>query len=289
MDLTQKKLSKAEWEAIEVPLPASEKEILQLVKNGYNNVNIKQNNALSLLMFMKITKDFTLYHAYFYTLYFKKLIDNLTKKYSFPSLPRDKKIAKVKLKTADKIRIENSSTKLAAIKEKIYEFILLDIVKKLGKKRKPLYYYTLHQLMKNSIDHLNTYVVSFIKLVLAHLAEDIASKQIIKNATKYMERNDILSKWADMRLYAHQKQLFTHCKDPDPKIVLYQAPTGTGKTISPIGLSEKHKLIFVCAAKHVGLQLAKCCVAMNLPIAIAFGCTDPGDISITLLCSEGLC
>ena len=280
MDLTQKKLSKAEWEAIEVPLPASEKEILQLVKNGYNNVNIKQNNALSLLMFMKITKDFTLYHAYFYTLYFKKLIDNLTKKYSFPSLPRDKKIAKVKLKTADKIRIENSSTKLAAIKEKIYEFILLDIVKKLGKKRKPLYYYTLHQLMKNSIDHLNTYVVSFIKLVLAHLAEDIASKQIIKNATKYMERNDILSKWADMRLYAHQKQLFTHCKDPDPKIVLYQAPTGTGKTISPIGLSEKHKLIFVCAAKHVGLQLAKCCVAMNLPIAIAFGCTDPGDIRL---------
>ena len=46
MDLTQKKLSKAEWEAIEVPLPASDKEILQLVKNGYNNVNIKQNNAL---------------------------------------------------------------------------------------------------------------------------------------------------------------------------------------------------------------------------------------------------
>ncbi len=60
MDLTHKKLSKAAWEAIEVPLPASEKEILQLVKNGYNNVNIKQNNALSLLMFMKITKDFTL-------------------------------------------------------------------------------------------------------------------------------------------------------------------------------------------------------------------------------------
>ena len=70
MDLTQKKLSKAEWEAIEVPLPALEKEILQLVKNGYNNVNIKQNNALSLLMFMKITKNFKLYHAYFYTLLF---------------------------------------------------------------------------------------------------------------------------------------------------------------------------------------------------------------------------
>jgi len=280
MDLTQKKLSKAEWEAIEVPLPALEKEILQLVKNGYNEVNIKRNDALSLLMFMKITKNFKLYHAYFYTLYFKTLIDNLTKKYNFPRLSLDKKLSKVKLKTADKIRIENSSTKLATIKEKIYEFILLGIVKKLGKKRKPLYYYTLHQLMKNSIDHLNIYVVEFINLVLAHLAEDITSKHIIRNATKYMERNDTLSKWADMMLYTHQKQLFTHCKDPDPKIVLYQAPTGTGKTISPIGLSENHKLIFVCAAKHVGLQLAKSCVSMNIPIAIAFGCGDASDIRL---------
>ena len=212
--------------------------------------------------------------------YFKTLIDNLTKKYNFPRLSLDKKLSKVKLKTADKIRIENSSTKLATIKEKIYEFILLGIVKKLGKKRKPLYYYTLHQLMKNSIDHLNTYVVEFINLVLAHLAEDITSKHIIRNATKYMEQNDILSKWADMRLYTHQKQLFTHCKDSDPKIVLYQAPTGTGKTISPIGLSENHKLIFVCAAKHVGLQLAKSCVSMNLPIAIAFGCGDASDIRL---------
>ena len=72
-------------------------------------------------------------------------------------------------------------------------------------------------------------MVEFIKLVLAHLAEGITSKHIIKNATKYMERNDTLSKWADMRLYTHQKQLFTHCKDPDPKIVFI---TGTGKTIS---------------------------------------------------------
>ena len=82
-----------------------------------------------------------------YTLYFKTLIDSLTKKYNFPSLSMDKKASKVKLKTADKIRIENSSSKLETIKEKIYEFILLGIVKKLGRKRKPLYYYTLHQLM----------------------------------------------------------------------------------------------------------------------------------------------
>ena len=63
-------------------------------------------------------------------------------------------------------------------------------------------------------------------------------------------------------------------------MVLYQAPTGTGKTISPIGLSQGYKIIFVCAAKHVGLQLAKSCVALGLCIAIGFGCSDAGDIKL---------
>ena len=49
MDLTQKKLSKSEWLNIEVPFPDSEKKILQLIINGYNNVNISVNNSLSLL------------------------------------------------------------------------------------------------------------------------------------------------------------------------------------------------------------------------------------------------
>ena len=58
------------------------------------------------------------------------------------------------------------------------------------------------------------------------------------------------------------------------------APTGTGKTISPIGLAVHHKLIFVCAAKHIGLQFAKACISMRIPIAIAFGCNDPCDIKL---------
>ena len=61
---------------------------------------------------------------------------------------------------------------------------------------------------------------------------------------------------------------------------MYQAPTGTGKTLTPIALSRGKKIIFVCVAKHIGLQLAKSCISMEIPIAVAFGCEDPGDIRL---------
>ena len=64
------------------------------------------------------------------------------------------------------------------------------------------------------------------------------------------------------------------------KLILYQAPTGTGKTMSPVGLSKGNKIIFTCAAKHIGLQLAKALISMEIPIAIAFGCIDSGDIRL---------
>jgi hypothetical protein len=279
MDFAQKKLNKNEWEAIEARPPSEEMEILNLILAGYHNVNIKQNNGLSIITFMRINKNFDVYHQYFYDMYFKKKIEKMIKKYNFPIVTKWKKI-KIKLKMADKIRIENSNSKLDSIKKNIYEFVLLSIIEKLGKKQNPLYYYTLHHLIKNSIVHLNIHVVAFIKNILTFYSEGIKAKNIIKHAQKYMEKNPIIRKWQDVQLYSHQKQLFTHCKNTHPKIILYQAPTGTGKTISPIGLSQAHKLIFVCVAKHVGLQLAKSCIALGLRIAIAFGCSDPGDIKL---------
>ena len=63
-------------------------------------------------------------------------------------------------------------------------------------------------------------------------------------------------------------------------MILYQAPTGTGKTMSPVGLTKGNRVIFTCAAKHIGLQLAKSCISINIPIAIAFGCRDAGDIRL---------
>jgi hypothetical protein len=107
---------------------------------------------------------------------------------------------------------------------------------------------------------------------------DIA--QLIYNGQKIIEQNPYLLKYADETLYDHQKQLFTICKQPTPKLVLYIAPTGTGKTMSPIGLSETHRVIFVCAARHVGLALAKASISIQKKIAFAFGCNDAVDIRL---------
>jgi hypothetical protein len=58
------------------------------------------------------------------------------------------------------------------------------------------------------------------------------------------------------------------------------APTGTGKTLSPIGLSQKHRIIFVCVARHVGLALAKSAISVGKRVAFAFGCETASDIRL---------
>ena len=82
MDLTQQKLTKSEWEYLEIPVDIKEKRILNLIYNGYDNVNLTENDALTLLLHMKINIDDITFHAYLYESYFKKIIDKLDKKYN---------------------------------------------------------------------------------------------------------------------------------------------------------------------------------------------------------------
>jgi len=58
------------------------------------------------------------------------------------------------------------------------------------------------------------------------------------------------------------------------------APTGTGKTLTPLALSEGNKIIFVCAARHVGLAFARAAISMNKKIAFVFGCSSADDIRL---------
>jgi hypothetical protein len=71
------------------------------------------------------------------------------------------------------------------------------------------------------------------------------------------KKNTHLLRYEDRTLFSHQKELFSTCRPPIiddnqttfmPKLILYTAPTGTGKTLSPIGLSNKNRIIFVCVA-----------------------------------------
>jgi hypothetical protein len=110
--------------------------------------------------------------------------------------------------------------------------------------------------------------------------EDVNMALIIEYADEFIEKNKSLLKYGDMCLYEHQKEIITICKNPNPKLVLYMAPTGTGKTLTPIALSESHKIIFLCAARHVGLALARAAISMNKKIAFAFGCESADDIRL---------
>ena len=54
MDLKQRKLSKSEWETIEIPVANTETEILRLITNGFSNVQLKINKTDSIFTHLKI-------------------------------------------------------------------------------------------------------------------------------------------------------------------------------------------------------------------------------------------
>ena len=103
---------------------------------------------------------------------------------------------------------------------------------------------------------------------------------IICNSVEFIEENRELLKYSDLTLYDHQKSIFNACKANQPKLILYIAPTGTGKTLTPLGLSQKNRVIFVCAARHVGLALARSAVSIHKKIAFAFGCNSADDVRL---------
>jgi hypothetical protein len=73
MDLNQRKLTKAEWESIELSISQEEKKVLQLIIDGYGDVNIRVNHHPSLFGFLKIEYNEWM-EDYLYNKYFLKKI-----------------------------------------------------------------------------------------------------------------------------------------------------------------------------------------------------------------------
>ena len=181
------------------------------------------------------------------------------------------------------IRIKNTDKKLETIRGNIFEYVILDLLEKFiggSSDNKNKYYYTIIHLMNFNITNINTILKKQVSLILEEFKNKVDKKNFIAKAYDFIERNHDLTKYKDITLFGHQKNLFAYCKPNEPKFILYQAPTGTGKTLSPLGLSQGYKVIFVCAAKHVGLQLAKACISLDIKIAVAFGCNDPSNIRL---------
>lgn len=283
MDLNQRKLNKSEWETIELPVAKDEIEILKLIMEGYHNVNIKYNKANSLFGYLKIDYS-SVMEDYLFNKYFSDIIKKIITTYKITIFNIDVN-ANPSLKKADLIRIQKNDIS-SLDKSHIYEYLLIDLIEKLFKYRNKksqkwlYYYYTLYKLLKNNVSKINRHIVKIINTIITELAEENMNNYIIENAYEFIEKNNNLMKYSDITLYDHQKEIFSICKNISPKLVLYITPTGTGKTITPIGLSEKYKIIFVCAARHVGLALARAAISVNKKIAFAFGCNTADDIRL---------
>ena len=284
MDLNQRKLTKTEWNNIERPVSDNEKEIITLIKDGYNDVNIKYNNYNSLISFLKIDCQENM-EDYLFNRYFSKIIQDFKIKYKVQNEIFNIVVkSKVVIKKADMIRIDKNDQE--KIKSKCFEMILVNIIEELLKSLKlnnnkwSIHYFTLDKLIKLNITNINRHIITIIKKLLSSLEDNISMIEIIENSVEFIENNSLLLKYSDINLYNHQKELFTIVKNPEPKLILYIAPTGTGKTLSPIGLSETNKIIFLCAARHVGIALAKSAISIGKKIAFAFGCESAEDIRL---------
>ena len=329
MDLNQRKLTKSEWESIEVPVSFQEKDVLNLIIQGYHNVNIKYNKHNSLFQFLKIDYNETM-EDHLYNKYFAPKINEMKKKYSTEEIFNVQSKSNPNIKKADIIRIEkNDTSKLNS--DIVYEYLLLnnieDILKYKQKKNSQwlFHYFSLNKLIKNTISNLNRHVLQITNNVLSKFEDDVDMTKIIENSVDFIEKNELILKYSDMSLYEHQKKIFNIMQNPDfdarldlyrkelkkqqkrensddydsdesceetknnvvkniqpnkPKIILYIAPTGTGKTLTPIGVSEKNRVIFVCAARHVGLALARSAISVGKKIAFAFGCSSADDIRL---------
>ena len=310
MDLTQKKLTKSEWLNVEVSVSDSEKSILRMIIDGYHNVNLRHNSNVSMLKIMKLESTIKDVHEYLHQEYFEPIISELTAKYKeiLPDTPDKrtkgvKKDKKIQLKAGELIRINSVDKKLDTARENIFEFTLLTFATEILKSvyarndKYAFYLYTILQLKKATIIDVNPYVSSFIDRVIRATMPRLHMNDVLTQAYAFIEKNPHLLKYEDKTLFEHQKQIFTTfrytCAANDvlgtklemmakipSKLVLYTAPTGTGKTLTPLGLSEGHRIIFICAARHVGLALAKSAVSMNKRIAIAFGCETADDIRL---------
>ena len=299
MDLEQRKLNKSEWGSIEIPVSQHEMDVLKLIVNGFNDVNIKFNKSNSIFTFLKIEYNEKM-EDYLYNKFLGQQVQDLIKLYKLGDKLKIDINPKLQIKSADKIRLENTDNNSMTDKD-IYEFVLIhhieqvvkfnhlvvnkrngDTAKKIESNQNMMlfHYYTLFKLNQNSIQKINRHVLHIVSTILLIFEESVNMFSIIENAVDFIERNKFLLKYADLTLYEHQKEIFTVIKDPRPKLILYIAPTGTGKTLTPLALSENYRIIFVCAARHVGLALARAAISVNKKIAFAFGCATAADIRL---------
>ncbi len=296
MDLTQSKLTRNEWEAIEVPVTPDELRVGQLLLDGATDPLVKRNRATSLGSFLQIAKT-PATSEFFWTKY---ILPELSagKNGCSKSAPivhgigvTTKECRAPALGGADRIRLRNADRTLScpSKRSKIFEFILVDLVKEVCHARvhggpgdwlAP--YYALRSIRTRSVRGVHNKLIDEINALVSRLDPEVDIRHLVLHSSSCIERNNALLLHADDQLFDHQRRLLSAVSPMDsvPRLILLTAPTGTGKTVAPVGLSQVRRVVFVCAARHVGLALAKLGVSLQKKVAFAFGCDTEEDIRL---------
>ena len=136
MDLHQNKLTRKEWNSLEQPVSDNEKIILNIIKKGFNEINIKYNNKQSLYSYIKVENNECIEY-YLFKQYFDKEIQTIITKYG-SNINYDnifsfsKKIKKIN--STDSLRLQNLDKNININKHKIFEFLLIELTHNLLKK-----------------------------------------------------------------------------------------------------------------------------------------------------------
>jgi len=292
--LSQVKLTGEEWNGIEIMEPEAEMRILKLIIDGFHDVNHVFNLHMSLLSRLKITLTAEI-EDYLFHEYFRKRVERVIPRLNHADTEyKIRAKSKNTMKKVDLMRIQNMNTTFGGSGD-TYDHHIMNTIEAIvdakeaatatagagtGPNEWMKHYYTLKLMLDKSVVGVNSHIIDFANYVVEMFKDHVQIIGFLRNAYRFIEQNDAVFKYADFQLYDHQKQLFTVAKRPHAKLILYIAPTGTGKTLSPLGLSEKYKIIFVCAARHVGLALAKAAISMKKRIAFAFGCANIDDIRL---------
>lgn len=288
MDLQQRKLTRDEWNSIEKPITKDELRVVQLIKDGYSNVQIKRNTTLTIIVLLKVSSSDEI-EKFIFTHYIQKeLIAVLEHSIKKPFAYRHETEGKTRIRSCDRIRFGNTDSQIQQTKGKLFEFILLDILNTTLKQREKTHptwvdgLFTLTTLLTYNIHTCNIILHRKLKDICDVLVKECNMRDVLYRSKNIIEENPYLLKYADEQLYNHQKKLFKQFKQAEgrPQLILYIAPTGTGKTLTPLGLAQQFKVIFVCAARHVGLSLANYAISSGNKVAFAFGCNDAKDIRL---------
>ena len=296
MDFKQQKLRKEDWEAIEVPVGTDEQRILDMIKDYGLGKGVPSPSVTSLLSFMRLMQGSDKralggMHVHLFNVYFQPHISHKITRAKKKRKRHPSSLAKATeskhnvMKKADIIRMENTGDRIANDSDSIYECILINVLFECygtNDTHNAKSIYTLEHLLALDIPNSNPHLEQYCIDELVTLKTNITGLMtlLVEHADECIEQNLMIARTRPLDMYPHQKELVDVMGKTGPKLVFYQAPTGTGKTLSPIAIAQKHPTIFVCAAKHVGLQLAKAAVSAHLPIAIAFGCSSPKDIRL---------